>query len=88
MLLEIEQKAEGAPADRYVTERISFTCTVIVALGSVALLFSRRRGWLLTLIVASVGTCLATLVFFVFYPSVACGVLLALGVLGVLVWTY
>lgn len=43
--------------------------------------FSRRR-WPWTLIVASVGTCFATLVFFLWYPSVACGMFLDLAVLG------
>jgi len=87
MLLGIEQKAEGAPSERSVAERISFACIVIAALGLVAMLFSRRR-WPRTLIVASVGACLTTLVFFVFYPSVVYGVVLDSAVLGALLWTY
>jgi hypothetical protein len=87
MLLGLEQKAEGAPSVRSLVERISFACVVIAGLGLVAMLFSRRR-WPQTLIVASVGACLTTLVFFVWYPSVAYGVLLDLVVLGALVWTY
>jgi hypothetical protein len=87
MLLGIEQKAEGAPSARSLAERASFACVVIAGLGLVAMLLSRRR-WPWTLILASVGACLATLVFFVFYPSVAYGILLMLAVLGALLWTY
>jgi hypothetical protein len=87
MLLGIEQKAEGAPSERSHIERVSLACVVAAALGLVAMLFS-RRWWPWTLIVASVGTCLATLVFLVFYPSVAYGLLLALAVLGALMWKY
>jgi hypothetical protein len=87
MLLGIEQKAEGAPSERSHIERVSLACVMAAALGLVTMLFSRRR-WPWTLIVASVGTCLATLVFLVFYPSVSYGLLLALAVLGALVWTY
>jgi hypothetical protein len=87
MLLSIEQKAEGAPSERSHIERVSLACVVAAALGLVAMLLSRRR-WPWTLIVASVGTCLATVIFLVFYPSVAYGLLLALAVLWALVWTY
>ncbi|HSK86479.1 MAG TPA: hypothetical protein VK902_24185 [Rubrobacter sp.] len=87
MLLGIEQKAECAPSERSLTERVSIACVVAAALGLVAMLFSRRR-WPQTLIVASVGTCLATLAFLVLYPSVAYALLLALAVLGALLWTY
>jgi hypothetical protein len=87
MLLGLQQKVEGGPSDRSLAERISFACVVIAGLGLVAMLFSRSR-WPWALIVASVGTCLTTLVFFLGYPSVAYSVLLALAVLGALLWTY
>src|SRR5215208_8280408 len=70
MLLGLQQKVEGGPSDRSLAERISFACVVIAGLGLVAMLFSRSR-WPWALIVASVGTCLTTLVFFLGYPSVA-----------------
>jgi hypothetical protein len=60
---------------------------LVALLGSVATLFSGRR-WPWTLVAASVGTCLTTLVFFVFYPSVACGVFVHLAVLGAVLWAY
>jgi len=41
---------------------------LVALLDSVATLFSGRR-WPWTLVAASVGTCLTTLVFFVFYRS-------------------
>jgi len=87
MLLGLQQKAEGAPSARSLAEQVSFACVVVAGLGLVAMLISRRR-WPQTLIVASVGACLTTLVFLVFYPSVAYGVLLVLAVLGALLWTY
>lgn len=87
MLLRIEQRAEGAPTDRSLTERLSFACVVAAALGLVAMFFSRRR-WPWVLIPTSVEASLMTLVFFVFYPSVAYGVVLVLAVLGAVLWTY
>ena len=86
MLLGIEHNAEGAPSERSLTERISLISVVAAALGLVAMLLPRRR-WPQTLIVASVGACLTTLVFFVFYPSVVSGLLLDSAVLGALLWT-
>jgi len=86
-MLGIKALAEGAPSERSLVERVSLVCVVAAALGLVAMLFSRRR-WPQAIILASVGTCLATLVFFVWYPSMALGTLLDLVVLGALVWTY
>jgi hypothetical protein len=86
-MLGIKALAEGAPSERSLIERISFVCVLAAALGLVAMLFPRRR-WPWTLIIASVGACLTTLVFFVWYPSVVLGLLLALAVLAALVWTY
>lgn len=86
-MLGIKALAEGAQSERSVIERVSFVCVLAAALGLVAMLFSRRR-WPGALIVASVGTCLATLVFFLWYPSVVFGIFLDLAVLGALVWTY
>jgi hypothetical protein len=51
------------------------------------MLFSGRR-WPGVLIVVSVGACLTTLVFFLWYPSVVYGVFLDVAVLGALLWTY
>jgi hypothetical protein len=87
MLLGLEQKAEGEPSARSLAEWISFACVIVAGLGLVAMLFSRRR-WSQTLLVASVGTCVTTLVFLVWYPSLAYALLLALAVLGALLWTY
>jgi hypothetical protein len=64
MLLGFEQKAEGEPSARSLVEQVSLACVVAAALGLVAMLFCRRR-WPQTLIVASVGTCVTTLVFLV-----------------------
>jgi hypothetical protein len=86
-MLGIKALAEGAPSERSLIERVSLVCVLAAALGLVAMLFSRRR-WPGALIVASVGTCLATLVFFLWYPSVVFGIFLDLAVLGALVWTY
>jgi hypothetical protein len=88
MLLGIKQKAQGAPADRSLAERISFACALVAALGLVTMLFSGGKWRPQVLVVVSVGTCLTTLVFFVFYPSVAWGILLDLVVLGALLWMY
>ena len=68
-------------------ESISFACVLVAALGSVAMLLSGRR-WPRTLAVALAVVCLTMLVFFVFYPSVACWVFADLAVLGVVLWTY
>ena len=87
MLLGLQQKAEGAPSARSLAEQISFACVVVAGLSLIVMLFSRKR-WPQTLIVASVGACLTTLVFLVFYPSVAYGVLLVLVILGALLWAY
>jgi uncharacterized protein YndB with AHSA1/START domain len=87
MLLGLEQKAEGEPSARSLAEWISFACVIVAGLGLVAMLISRRR-WPQTLLVASAGACLTTLVFFLGYPSVVLGILLVLAVIGVLIWTY
>jgi hypothetical protein len=87
MLLGLKQKAEGEPSARSLAERILLWCVVIAGIGLVAMLFSSRR-WPWTLIVASVGACLTTLVFFLGCPLVAYGILLVLAVLGALLWTY
>jgi hypothetical protein len=87
MLLDIGQYAAGKAADRFLAESISFACVLVAALGSVAMLLSGRR-WPRTLAVALAVVCLTTLVFFVFYPLVACGVFVDLAVLGVVLWAY
>jgi hypothetical protein len=86
-MLGIKALAEGSPSERSLAERISLACSVVAALGLVAMPLSGRR-WPWTLLVASVGTSLVTLEFFVWYPSVLLGLLLALAVLAALVWTY
>jgi hypothetical protein len=85
MLLGLEQKAEGEPSARSLAEWISFACVIVAGLGLVAMLFSMRR-WPQTLLVASAGACLTTLVFFLEYPSVVLGILLVLAVIGVLIF--
>lgn len=86
-MLGIKALAEGAPSERTPAERISLVCVVVAALGLMAMLFP-SNGWPRSLVVASAGAGLATLVFFLFYPSVVYGLLIVAVVLAALAWTY
>ena len=86
MLLGLEQKRKANPQRAHWPSVFRSRAWLSADLGSVAMLFSRRRRpW--KLIVASVVASLTTLVF-LGYPSVAYGVLLDLAILGALLWTY
>jgi hypothetical protein len=83
---ECTERTQGITTGHRISEAIWFISIIIAGLGILILLFSRR--WLWTLLIASLGTISLILVFFRAYSSPLYGCLLALSIIGALIWSF